>query len=175
MLTFVSGWATPDRDKVVVSQRDPQRPAILFVDGYSTLYQTMAEVPHTELYRISGRTEFEIIDAPLQVVRVMFDLEKKLIEPAVKHVLRATGDTQIIVLYDATQQLGHLFPHLQSTDAILAADNKLNAPDGAHVIFTRGGSFAWRDYLIESQTAALIDDDQFDVGIIDETLTDLAY
>jgi hypothetical protein len=174
MLTFISGWACPDRDKVILSHRDPTRRAIYFAEGYSSLPDQLPGIPTTELWR-NGRGEFEVLDAPTQIVRVMYDTDNTLIEPAIRHILRTNADSQVIVAYDATRQLANLYPHLRSVNALLAADAHLNAPDGDHVIFTRGGSFAWRDHMLESQTATLVGSEELDVGVVNDALTELDY
>lgn len=174
MLTFVSGWACPDRDKVVLAHRDHNRRAIFFAEGYSSLPDQMPGIPTIELWR-NGRSDFEVLDAQTQIVRVMYDTDKTLIEPAIRRILRTNPDSQVLITYDATRQLAGIYPHLRAVNALLAADAHLNAPDGDHVIFTRGGSFAWRDHLLESQTAALVGHEELDMGIVNESLTELDY
>jgi hypothetical protein len=174
MLTFVSGWACPDRDKVVLAHRDTNRRAIFFTEGYSALPDQLPGIPTIELWR-NGRGDFDLLDTPTQIVRVMYDTDNSLIEPAVRRVLTSNSDSQVIVTYDATKQLARMYPHLRAVNALLAANGRLNAPDGDHVIFTRGGSFAWTDHVLESQTAALTGHEELDVGIVNEALTELDF
>ena len=59
-----------------------------------------------------------------------------------------------------------LFPALRAAGAVLAANERLDAPVGDRVLFTRGGSFRWTDHLIESRTSLLTSTEVFDAGIV---------
>jgi hypothetical protein len=175
MLTFVSGWRSPDREKVIVDHRDPNRSAIYFIDDSSRLPGLMPEVPITEVWR-HGRAEFELsASSTTQIVRVNHDTDHDMIVRAVSRVLMQGIEAQVIVVYDATEKLFRLFPALRTTSGLIASDARLNAAEGDHVIFTRGGSFVWKDHILESRTAALVGDETIDMGIVDEGLTELDY
>lgn len=175
MLTFVSGLPSEGRDKVIVAQRDPSRPALLFIEGSSPLPHDHPEAPITDVWR-NGDRQFQLVpDVPTQFIRLQHDTDHQLIAPAVTRALMSGLDAQILVLYDATSKLFAMYPALRTSGAVIAADPHLNVAEGDHVIFTRGGSFAWRDYVIEAQTATLVGDESIDVGIVDETLTQFDY
>jgi hypothetical protein len=85
---------------------------------------------------------------------------------AVTHVLLNGEDAQIVVTFDALDTLYRLFPALRAANAMLAANERLDAQPGDRVLFTRGGSFRWKDNFIEAQTSLLASSEVFDAGII---------
>lgn len=172
MLTFISGWRSPDRDKAIVTQRDPARHAVYFIDNSSTLPALLPEVSISDVWR-HGRLELKLPDVTTHIIRVNYDTENALIGPAISQTLMAGDDAQIVVMFDAVQPLYRLFPALRAASAVLAADARLDVDEGDHVIFTRGGSFSWRDHLVESQTATLVGDETLDMGIVDADLVPL--
>jgi hypothetical protein len=165
MLTFVSGWAGTQRDQALISQRDPNRRAIFFIDNSAGIMDQVPDAPLIELYR-NGRIDFHIGDELDTLVRVNYDTDHDLIVRAVTHTLLNGADAQIIVTFDALDTLFRLFPALRASGALLAANERLDAQPGDRVLFTRGGSFAWKDYLIEAQTSLLDVNDVFDAGIV---------
>jgi hypothetical protein len=175
MLTFVSGLPTDGRDKVIVAQRDPSRPALFFIEGNSYLPQDHPEAPVTDIWRNGDRSFNPYPDVATQFVRIQHDTDQALIAPVISRALMSGLDAQILILYDATNKLFAMYPALRNGGAVIAADPHLNVAEGDRVIFTRGGSFAWRDYVIEAQTATLVNDESIDLGIVDETLTQFDY
>jgi hypothetical protein len=165
MLTFVSGWAGSQRDQALINQRDPDRKAIFFIDNSVGIIDNIPDAPLIELYR-NGRIDFHIGNEDSTLVRVNYDTDHDLIMRAVTHVLLNGADAQIIVTFDALDTLFRLFPALRAADSLLAANERLDAQPGDRVLFTRGGSFAWKDYLIEERTSLLDVNDVFDAGII---------
>lgn len=167
MLTFLSGWRSPDRDAALLKHRDPTRHAVFFVDNLSSLPLLLSDLPIIDVWR-NGIMDFKIDDNVDTIVRVNHDTDHDLIVRSVAHMLLSGSRSQPIVAYDATAYLYRLFPALRAAGALLAADERLDAPSGDRVLFTRGGSFAWRDYVLESQTAQLLNSDVLDVGIVSD-------
>jgi hypothetical protein len=165
MLTFLSGWRSPDRDAALLKHRDPTRHAVFFIDNLSSLPHLLGDVPIIDVWR-NGTMDFKIDDSMDMIVRVNHDTDHDLIVRAVAHMLLSGSRSQPIVAYDATAYLQPLFPALRAAGALLAADERLDAPSGDRVLFTRGGSFAWRDHVLESQTAQLLDSEVLDAGIV---------
>ncbi len=174
MLTFVSGWRSQDRDHVIVAHQDSTRPAVYFIDEASHLPDDFPDAPIIDLYR-NGYNRFEITDDRIQIVRLNYDTDNALIIPAVSRVLQTETEAQIVVMYDATEKLRRFYPSLRDYSALLASDSRLNASEGDHVIFTHGGSFVWKDRLLETQTAALVGDEELDIGVVNEALTEFDY
>ncbi len=172
MLTFVSGWRSADRERVIVNQRDVGRSAVYFIDNNSTLPSLLPDAPITEVWR-HGRVDFTLGDEKTNIVRLNYDTDNDMLVRSVSRTLMQGADAQIIVMHDAVTLLYRMFPALRAASALLAADSRLDACEGDHVIFTRGGSFSWKDHLIESQTAILTGDETLDVGIVDEELVSL--
>jgi hypothetical protein len=166
MLTFVSGWKGQDRDQALVSRRDPDRRAIFFTDGYINSLESLPDdASVVDLYR-NGRLDFKVGEEPNTIVRINYDTDMDLTMQAITHVLLTGADAQIIVMYDALERLYRLFPALRAADALLAANERLDAPAGDRVFFTRGGSFRWTDHLIEARTSLLTSTEVFDAGIV---------
>jgi hypothetical protein len=165
MLTFISGWRGTDRDKALLRHRDPQRNAIFFVDDTPGFTELLPDAPIIDLWR-NGRLDFRIGDDRDTLVRVNYDTDHDLIMRAVTHVLLNGADAQIIVAFDAVDVLYRLFPALRAAGALLAANERLDAPVGDRVLFTRGGSFRWPDHVLESRTALLSNADTLDAGIV---------
>lgn len=172
MLTFVSGWRTPDRDTALLHQRDEHRSAIFFVDNLSHFSDLIPDAPLIELWR-NGRLDFKIGNDHNTLVRINYDTDHDLTMRAVTHVLLNGADAQIVVTYDATDSLYRLFPALRAAGALLAADERLDAPAGDRVLFTRGGSFRWPDHILEEQTSLLTNAEILDVGIVPDEEDDL--
>lgn len=171
MLTFISGWRTADRDKALLEQRDPERRAIFFLDDTVGFLDLLPNAPLIDLYR-TGRLDFKIGDDHDTLVRVNYDTDHDLIARAVTHVLLTGADAQIIVTFDALDTLFRLFPALRAGNALLAANERLDAPSGDRVLFTRGGSFRWHDHLLESQTSLLTSTEIIDAGIVPDEVDD---
>jgi len=171
MLTFISGWRSEDRDQALINHRDPSRRATFFIDNQSHLPDLMQDAPVVELYR-NGRVDFKAGEDLNTIVRVNYDTDHELILRAVTHSLLNGEDAQIIVAFDALDSLHRLFPALRAGDALLAANERLDAHPGDRVLFTRGGSFRWKDHLLESQTALLTDSEVIDAGIVPEEIED---
>jgi hypothetical protein len=168
MLTFVSGWRTPDRDNALVNLRDKARSTIFFIDDASRLPTQFPDAPVIDVWR-NGVIDFRMDrEAAIQLVRVNYDTDNELIVRAVSRALMQGDDGQIVITFDAVDALYRLYPALRAAGALLAADARLDAAEGDHVIFTRGGSFLWTDHLLESKTATLTGDETLDVGVIDE-------
>src|SRR5258708_40047139 len=165
MLTFISGWKSTDRDKALLNKRDPLRRAIFFLENSTSFLDLLPNAPLIELYR-TGRLDFPIGDEPETLVRVNYDTEHDLVTRAVTHVLLNGEDAQIIVTFDALDKLFRLFPALRASDSLLAANERLEAPPGDRVLFTRGGSFRWRDNMVEARTSLLSSTEVFDAGIV---------
>lgn len=165
MLTFISGWRGVERDKAVLNQRDITRPAVFFIDDASRFPGLLPDAEVIDLWR-NGRMEFQLGQVCETLIRINYDTEQDLIWRAVSHTLFSGADAQIIVTYNATSSLARLFPALRSMNALLVADERLDAPAGDRVLFTRGGSFHWTDHLLESQTALLTEDEILDGGIV---------
>jgi hypothetical protein len=165
MLTFVSGWKSEDREIALVGRRDQRRPAVFIIDDTSHLPELMPDAPVIDLYR-NGKFEVEIGDEWNTFIRLNYDTDQELVGRAVTAVLMSGKDTQIIVTFDATDKLFRFFPALREANAMLCANERLDAPAGDHVLFTRGGSFSWRDNILESQTALLLDSEVYDAGIV---------
>jgi hypothetical protein len=173
MLTFISGWRTIDRDKALVTQRDGERRAVFFVDNSANFSELLPEAPVIDLWR-NGRLDFKIGTEQDTLVRVNYDTDHDLIMRAVTHVLLNDGDAQIVVTFDALDGLYRLFPALRAAGAVLAANERLDAPVGDRVLFTRGGSFRWHDHVLETQTSLLTNAEVLDAGIVaDEDEEDL--
>jgi hypothetical protein len=167
MLTFISGWKSADRDEALLKQRDPKRNAIYFIDNASGFIDLLPAAPIIDLWR-NGRLDFKLSNDYDTLVRVNYDTDQDLIMRAVTHVLLNGADAQIIVTFDAVDSLFRLFPALRAADAMLAANERLDAPVGDRVLFTRGGSFRWHDHILEGKTSLLTNAEVLDVGIVDE-------
>jgi hypothetical protein len=170
MLTFISGWRSPDRDNALIKQRDPQRPAVFFIDDSSSLPMLFPDAPIIDVWR-TGRIDFHLHDTqttPTQIVRINYDTDNSLIALVISRVLMQGTEAQLIILFDAVDPLYRLYQPLRASGALLAADSRLDAAEGDHVIFTRGGSFVWTDHLLESQTATLVGDETLDMGIVSD-------
>ncbi len=168
MLTFISGWRTVDRDKALITQRDPERRAVFFIDNSADFSELLPDASTVDLWR-NGRLDFRIVaDDHDTLVRVNYDTDNDLIMRAVTHVLLNDGDAQIIVTFDALDGLYRLFPALRAAGAVLAANERLDAPIGDRVLFTRGGSFRWHDHVLETQTALLTNAEVIDAGIVQD-------
>jgi hypothetical protein len=165
MLTFVSGWKTIDRDQALMKQRDPERRAIFVLDDSSNFLDLLPHAPLIELYR-NGRLDFKLGDDPDILLRVNYDTDHDLIARAVSHILLTGADAQIIVTFDALDTLFRLFPALRAANALLAANERLEAPVGDRVLFTRGGSFRWTDHVLETRTSLLTSAEIIDAGIV---------
>ncbi|MCS6871669.1 MAG: hypothetical protein RML95_01410 [Anaerolineae bacterium] len=165
MLTFISGWRSADRDIALLKHRDPTRHAVFFIDNLSSLPHLLTDLPIIDVWR-NGPLDFQIDDNVDTIVRINYDTDHDLIVRSVAHMLLSGSKSQPIIAYDATQYLYRLFPALRAAGALLAADERLDAPSGDRVLFTRGGSFAWRDHLLESQTAQLVNSEVLDGGIV---------
>lgn len=170
MLTFISGWRSPDRDKALIRLRDSERPAIFFVDDNSSLPALFPEAPVIDVWR-TGRLDFTLADTrtnPTQIVRINYDTDNSMIPLVISRILMQGTDAQLIILFDAVDPLYRLYSPLRAGSALLAADARLDAAEGDHVVFTRGGSFFWTDHLLESQTATLVGDEIIDMGIVSD-------
>lgn len=167
MLTFLSGWKSIDRDKALLKLRDPERRAIFFIDDSSKFADLLPDAPIIDLYR-NGLVDFEVGDASSTIVRVNYDTENSLLGRAIAHILLSGADAQPIVTYDAVNFIYRLFPALRASEAVLAANERLDAPVGDRVLFSRGGSFSWKDHILETQTSLLTNSEVLDAGIIPE-------
>jgi hypothetical protein len=167
MLTFISGWKTIDRDKALLKYRDARRRAVFFIENGSRFEELLPDAPVIDVWR-NGPMDFKIGDSHNTLIRVNYDTEFDLLQRAVAHVLLSGADAQLIVTYDASNILYRLFPALRAAGAVLAADERLDAPTGDRVLFTRGGSFSWTDRIVETQTALLTNAEVLDVGVISE-------
>jgi hypothetical protein len=165
MLTFLSGWRSIHRDEALLKHRDPNRNAIFFIDNVSTLPQLLSHAPIIDVWR-NGVLDFQVGDAPETLIRVNYDTDNELLIRSIAHVLLAGTASQLVIAYDANSHLTRLYPALRAANALLVSDGRLNAPSGDRVVFTRGGSFAWRDYVLETQTSQLVDSDTYDAGIV---------
>jgi hypothetical protein len=165
MITFVSGWKSADREIALAGHRDQRRPAVFIIDETSRLPELMPDAPVVELYR-NGKFDVQLGDDWNTFIRLNYDLDQELVARAVTAVLMSGKDAQIIVTFDATEKLFRFFPALREAGALLCANERLDAPAGDHVLFTRGGSFSWRDNILESQTALLVDSEVLDAGIV---------
>jgi hypothetical protein len=175
MLTFVSGWRGIERDKVLLSQRDPTRRAVFFIEDRSEFPFLLPDGETIELYR-HGSADVPLSASCETLVRLNHDTEHQHLIRAVSHTLINHPDAQIVVTYDSQEKLAQLYPAMRHSNALVATSERFDAPIGDHVIFSRGGSFRWRDNEIESQTALLMDDEFVDGGIIpDPEDTDNAY
>jgi hypothetical protein len=167
MLTFISGWRSQDRDRAVLTQRDLSRRSIFFIDNQSALPELMPYAPLIELWR-HGRADFPVGDECETLVRLNHDTDNHLLVRAVTHALLHNHDTQIVVTYDAQNQLSQLYPALREIDALMAVDERFDAPTGDRVMFSRGGSFRWRDYELEAKTSLLLDGEVYDSGVVED-------
>jgi len=167
MLTFVSGWRGQDRDKALLKYRDPERHAVFFLDDASKFADLLPDAPVIDVWR-NGVVDFQIGDDSETLVRMNYDTENSMLQRAIAHTLLTGADAQLIITYDALGQLFRLFPALRAAGAVLAANERLDAPTGDRVVFTRGGSFVWTDHILESQTALLTDSEVIDAGIVPE-------
>lgn len=165
MLTFISGWRSPDRDRAMLNHRDPSRQGVFFIDNQSSFPYLLQQAPLIELWR-HGRADFTIGEDCETLIRLNHDTDYELLARAVTHAVLAHPDIQIIITYAAADKLQRLFPALRNLNALVASDERLDAPTGDRVIFTRGGSFRWRDHVIESQTALLTNEEVYDAGIV---------
>jgi hypothetical protein len=167
MLTYISGWRSPDRDQALIRHRDQNRSAVFFIDDASKFPELLPDAPIIELYR-NGLVDFPPPDAHETLIRLNYDTENDLLRRAITHSLMVGMDAQIIVTYDAVTHLYRLIPALRAAGALVAANERLDAPAGDRVLFTRGGSFVWIDHLLETQTSQLFDAEVLDGGIIPE-------
>jgi hypothetical protein len=168
MLTFISGWRSSDRDQALVDHRDTQRRAVFFVENDSHFSELVPNAATINVWR-HGLMDFELSDAtPDTIICLNYDTDHSVLQRAISHTLLAGSDAQIIVTYDAIQHLYRLFPALRAAGALLAVNERFEAPVGDRVLFTRGGSFSWRDHLLESKTALLVGAETIDAGIVDE-------
>jgi len=165
MLTFISGWRSQDRDQALIKHRDPMRRAVFFVENDSRFAEYLPESPVIDVWR-NGPVNFLLGEDPDTVVRRNHATERELFHRAITHVLLTGADAQLIITYDAVQYLYRLLPALRASGALLAADERLDAPAGDRVLFTRGGSFSWKDHVLESQTALLNSAEVIDAGIV---------
>ncbi|MCC7207084.1 MAG: hypothetical protein IT323_07260 [Anaerolineae bacterium] len=141
------------------------RRAVFFVENDSRFADHLPDSPVIDVWR-NGPVNFQIGSEPETVVRINYDTERDLLHRAVTHVLLTGGDAQLIITYDAVQHRYRLLPALRAAGALLAADERLDAPAGDRVLFTRGGSFSWKDHVLESQTALLTSAEVIDAGIV---------
>jgi|GEM_PF-1107641 len=167
MLTLISGWRSAERDKVLIAQRDMSRPTLYFIDNVSTLPTLAPDLPVADVWR-NGNLQLSLAPDASQIVRVNYDTDNNLIVRAVEQAMRQHTNSQIVVMFDAVNALYRFFPSLRAEDAVLAADARLDACEGDHVIFMRGGSFSWKDHLLESRTAVLVGEETLDMGVVDE-------
>jgi len=167
MLTFVSGWRTPDREQALVSLRDPNRNTVFFIDDTSSLPSQFPNAPLIDLWR-NGRLDFELTVVPVQLVRLNYDTDNELVVRVINRALSQNSSAQFVVTFDAVDALYCFFPALRNGQALLAADARLEAGEGDHVVFTRGGSFSWTDHILESQTATLTGAETLDAGVVTE-------
>ncbi len=167
MITFVSGWRTLDRDKVLLKVRDQSRPAVFFLDDVSNFGELLPDAPIIDLYR-NGLLDFKVGSESNTLVRVNYDTDHDLIMRAVTHTLLNGADAQMVVTFDALDTLYRLFPAMRAGNAILAANERLDAPVGDRVLFTRGGSFRWTDHILEGRTALLVNTDILDAGTVQD-------
>lgn len=165
MLTFLSGWRSPARDEALLKQRDHNRQAVFFIDERSSIPHLLNDVPIIDVWR-NGVVDFKVGEDKETLIRVNHDTEHDLLVRSVAHLFLSGSTAQPIITYDATAHLFRLFPALRAANALIAADERLDAPSGDRVLFTRGGSFAWRDYLLEAQTSQLVDDEVIDGGVV---------
>ncbi|MEP7287223.1 MAG: hypothetical protein ABI947_15825 [Chloroflexota bacterium] len=165
MLTFVSGWKGIDRDQALINQRDKTRRAIFFMDNSTSFLDLVPHAPLIDLYR-TGRLDFKIGNERDTLVRLNYDTDNDLITGAVTNALLNGADAQIIVTYDSVDKLYRIFPALRAAGALLAANERLEAPAGDRVLFTRGGSFRWPDRILETRTSLLTSDEVLDAGIV---------
>jgi hypothetical protein len=165
MLTFISGWRSPDRDKAMLNHRDPSRQGVFFIDNQSSFPHLLQHAPLVELWR-HGRADFTISEDCETLIRLNHDTDHELLTRAVMHSVLAHPEAQVIVTYSAAEKLQRLYPALRDLNGLVASDERLDAPTGDRVIFTRGGSFRWRDHVIESQTALLTEGESIDAGIV---------
>ncbi len=171
MLTFISGWKTIDRDKALLKYRDSLRRAVFFIENGSRFEDLLPDAPVIDVWR-NGVMDFKIGENAETLIRVNYDTEHDLLQRAVAHMLLSGADAQLIVTYEAASILYRLFPALRAAGALLAADERLDAPTGDRVLFTRGGSFSWTDRIVEAQTALLTTTEVLDVGVISEDTDD---
>jgi hypothetical protein len=170
MLTFVSGWRSLNRDKALFKQRDPNRRAVFFIENPSSFPDMMPDAPIIDIWR-NGVVEFKVeCDSPETLIRLNYDTEGETLNRALIHHMLSNDDAQIVLTYDAVEQIYRLLPALRARDALLAADERIDAPPGDRVVFSRGGSFLWPDHILESQTSLLLDEETLDVGIIPEDI-----
>lgn len=167
MLTFVSGWRSPDRDRALLKYRDAGRSAVFFLDDVSRFAELLPDAPLIEIYR-NGLVDFHIDTESDLLVRLNYDTEFNMLQRAIAHTLLTGPNAQLIVTYDAIGHLFRLFPALRASGAVLAANERLDAPSGDRVVFTRGGSFMWKDHMLESKTALLTEDQVLDAGVVSE-------
>jgi hypothetical protein len=165
MLTFISGWRSIDRDRALINYRDPARRALFFIENGSNFPDLLPDAPIVDVWR-HGPVDFKVGSEPETLIQINHDTEFDVLRRAVTHVLLSGADAQVIVTYDAIQHLYRLFPALRAAGALLAADERLDAPAGDRVLFTRGGSFVWTDHLIETQTSLLTNAEVLDAGVV---------
>lgn len=171
MLTFVSGWRSIERDKALLKCRDRERRSVFFIENSSNFPDLLPDAPIIDVWR-NGLVDFTMEQVPETLVRLNYDTEHQVLTRAILHVLLQDRDAQVIVTYDALNNLYRLFPHLRHAQALLAANERIDAPPGDRVIFSRGGSFAWKDHLLETQTSLLFDEDVIDAGIVPDPQED---
>ena len=171
MLTFICGWRSAGRDMAVVNQRTPKRNAIFLVDEQSTVADLMPNAEIMDLWR-NARLDIELPKAQDTLIRINYDTDYDLIQRAITRLLLSQTQSQIVVTYDAVQSLSQLFPALREVDALLAVNERFDAPSGDHIVFTRGGSYRWPDRDLEAQTVQLTHEETFDGGIVPEDIPD---
>ncbi len=167
MLTFVSGWRSQNRDKAIINHRDLSRRSIFFIDNQSSLPNLMPYAPLIDLWR-HGQVDFSIGEECETLIRLNHDTDNDLLVRAVSHALMNNVDFQIVVTYDAQHHLNRLYPALRHQQALIATDERFEAPSGDRVLFTKGGSFRWRDHMLEEKTSLLVDEEVYDSGIVPE-------
>jgi hypothetical protein len=172
MLTFICGWRSPHRDSALIQQRASDRKGIFFLDNQSTVAELLPDTPIIELWR-NGRLDFQPDDHNDMLIRINYDTENDLLQRAITRVLLSDTSSQIIVTYNAINSLSRLFPALRGVDALVAADERLDAAPGDHVVFTRGGSFRWSDRMLEAKTVLLTNEEVYDGGIVPDNLPDV--
>ncbi|HRE48067.1 MAG TPA: hypothetical protein PLD47_10110 [Aggregatilineales bacterium] len=172
MLTFISGWRTIERDRALIQNRDGKRRSVFFVEDSSHFPNLLPEAPIIEVWR-NGTIDFAVESVPETIVRLNYDTEHSVLARAILHVMLHDPTAQVIVTYDALNHLYRLFPHLRQADALLAANERLDAPPGDRVLFSRGGSFLWRDHLLESKTSLLFGEEVIDGGIVPDEIDEI--
>lgn len=97
MLTFLSGWRSPDRDAALLKHRDPTRHAVFFIDNLSSLPHLLGDLPVIDVWR-NGTLDFQIDDTTDMLIRINHDTDHDLIVRSVAHMLLSGSKSQPIVL-----------------------------------------------------------------------------